>query len=133
MESARHALGSVDLNAVREGELRTDAGRRQRRVERECRDAPQKQIRDKIISNRSSSWLSSACGMCVCIFSHLFWRQSHGSRRNVYFTFAVYSGDYTLQRFVYPSEPTGATQEGVNTGTFFFLICFFEGTETPHH
>ena len=31
--------------------------------------------------------------VCVCVFfSHLFWRQSHGSRRDVYFTLQCIQG-----------------------------------------
>ena len=65
-------------------------------------------------TNRRSS--GTCVCVCVCVLSHLFWRQFHGSRRDVSFTFAVYSGTTLCSVFFCPSEPTGVTQEGVNTG-----------------
>ena len=46
--------------------------------------------------------------MCVCeLFSHIFWWQSNGSRRDVYFTLQCIQGTTLCSVFLCPSEPTG--------------------------
>ena len=60
------------------------------------------------------------------MFSSLYWRQSLRSRRDVYYTFAVYVEDYTCSvYFSVQLVPTVVTQEGVNTGALFFFFLFF--------
>ena len=66
----------------------------------------------------------------MCVF-HLFWLQSHGSRRDVYFTLQGIQGTTLCTVFFCPSEPIGVTQEGVNTGAFFFFFFFFIAPPTP--
>ena len=45
--------------------------------------------------------------VCVCVlFSHLFWRPSHGSRRDVSFTLQCIQGTTLCSVFFCPSEPT---------------------------
>ena len=61
--------------------------------------------------------------VCVCVFL-IYFGDSPTDQAGRVTSLCVYSGDYTLQRVFCPSEPTGVTQEGVNTGAFFFFLLF---------
>ena len=79
-------------------------------------------------SAHSKEWC--VCGVCVCVcvcvcsFPPILW-QSHGSRRDVYFTLQCIQGTTPCSVFFCPFEPTRVTQEGVNTGAFLFFLFFF--------
>ena len=64
-------------------------------------------------------------GHCLCVFSSHLLAVVPLFKVKRALHFAVYLEDYT--RSVYFSvqlEPTGVTQEWVNTGAFFFFLCF---------
>lgn len=52
------------------------------------------------------------CDVCVYVLSRLFWRQSHGARRDVSFTLQCIQGTTLCSVLFCPSDPTGATQDG---------------------
>ncbi len=67
--------------------------------------------------------------VCVCVFVACIGDSPSWSRRDVYYTFAVYLEDYTYSvYFSVQLEPTEVTQEGVNTGAFLFFLYSF----VPH-
>ncbi len=63
--------------------------------------------------------------------SHLFWRQSLWSRRDVCYTFAVYLEDYTCSvYFSAQLEPTEVIEEGVNRVEHKRLYCQYHSPHT---